>query len=113
MTSHSPLSILPSFFKFWRAIWPKAKGAGGRLLASLRVALCSVRLTGRFKHELDLIPIILRLERDDIIGSRALQDFSHVAQVDAQGNVAIGAVELETVFAKEEGDQGDVGGIHG
>ena len=71
------------------------------------------RLLGRLEHELNLIAVVLGLERDDVVVAAALEDLGHAAQVDAQGNVAVRAVKLEALGAKEKGNERHVRGIHG
>ena len=44
--------------------------------------------------------------------SRVCRCTHHVGEVHAHGHVAVAAVVLEAIVAEEEGDEGDVRGVH-
>ena len=52
------------------------------------------------------------LERDDVVRSAALEDLGHVAQVDAERDVSVGAVHLEALRAQEQRHQRHVRRVH-
>jgi len=66
-----------------------------------------------FKHEGDGVSVVLTLHGDGIIVRSALEDLGEVLELHTHGDVAVAAIVLKTVRAELEGDEGDMGGIHG
>jgi len=56
---------------------------------------------------------IVGLEGDDIVVSGTAQDLGKGDQVDSQSKRAIASVGLESIVTEQEGNEGDVGVVHG
>ena len=68
--------------------------------------------TGALEHEGHGIGAVIGLDGDDVIVAGALEHLGHVGEVDAHGDVAVAAVVLEALGSEEEGNQGNVAGVH-
>jgi hypothetical protein len=69
--------------------------------------------TGGLKHEGDRVSAVVGLDGDDVVIASAAQHLGHVGKVHAHGEVTVAAVVLEALGAEQEGDEGDVAGVHG
>ena len=74
----------------------------------LHLVVGDLLLVGRLEHEGDGVGLVLRLDRDNVVGVGALQDLAHAAEVHAHGELAVATELVEPV-----GPQGDVAVVHG
>lgn len=79
----------------------------------LQVEVGDAGLLGVLEHEGDVVAVVVGLKGDGVVVASALKDLGHGGKVDAKGDVAVGTEMLETFGAEEEGDEGDVGRVHG
>ena len=79
----------------------------------LHLVVGDLLLVGRLEHEGDGVGLVLRLDRDNVVGVGALQDLAHAAEVHAHGELAVATELVEPVGPQGHGHQGDVAVVHG
>lgn len=60
------------------------------------------RLTWALEHESESIALILSLEGDNVVISRALQNLGDAAKVETEGKAAIASIVLEALASHEK-----------
>ena len=79
----------------------------------LHLVIGDLVLVRRLEHEGHSVGVVLRLDRDDVVVGRALQDLRHGAQVHAHSQLPVASELVESVGPQGHGDQGDVTVVHG
>ena len=70
------------------------------------------RLTWALKHESESVSLILSLEGDDIVISRALEHLGDAGKVETERQAAIASVVLKALASHQQRDEGNVGSVH-
>ena len=68
---------------------------------------------GVLEHKLEVSGIVVRRQGDAVGRVCELHHFGQEVDVDAQNHVCVSAVVLESLHGQVEGNQGDVGSVHG
>lgn len=85
----------------------------GRQLNSKLTEIRNPILIRTLKHHGQALPLVLRLERHDVVVARDLQNLAHVARIEPQRDGAVAPEVVEAAAAQGDRDEGDVGRVHG
>lgn len=70
--------------------------------------------TGRWlKHKFNLLTVLLHFHCDNIIWRRTLKNFGQAAEIDAEADISITTIVLESITTKKDGNKGYVWRIQG
>ncbi len=70
------------------------------------------RLTWRFEQKGDTVSVVIGSDSDGVIVRGTLQDLWHAGQVDAERQVPVASVVLESLGLEHEWDEGHVRAVH-